>query len=557
MSTEVKNLLVPRPAVPLEVSFLERPGGDGRSLVLMSRFTPEPLGPGELSPLAAGQKAYECRRAGYVFDYLRVFVDGEETASFSPGDMACEQFGVPTTSSFVEVTGEDDEGELLLAVFPLTQLDPFKRIVNERSSAPCGNGQQITLIVTSPPDFAVEHEHWILRLECSAAGATASEDSHVLAVSVGEHVYLEETTETFPTTAVLSLPRPGVNPLLKISVIGIGSSGSNTVDKMIAAGVRDVTFAAVNTDLQALQQARAPIKVQLAQKLTRGLGTGGDVAIGRAAALESTEKLTEVLRGADMVFITTGLGGGTGTGATPVVANLARELGALTVCAVTTPFFFEGTRRAKQAVEGLKLLSECVDTVITTPNERLLQTVLRSTSLRHAFDAADGIMRQAVQSILELVTVPGLINLDFADVRTIMEGAGKAFFGTGRSSGELRALEALEQAIASPLCEEATIQGARSVLVNVTGGTDLRLQEVNEVTSVIREAAEDDADIIFGAVIDEELDDELRVTVIATGFGGELYAGSHDALAPLNLPRRQRRSEELGEVVPEVIRKLG
>lgn len=508
--------------MPLDVKFLELPGGGGRSMVLMNRFTPEPLLPGELAVMGKRLDEHECRRSAYSLDYLRISVDGEEVASFSPRDMACGQIGVPTTSSFVEVTGEDDEGDLLLAVFPLTHLDPFRRIDNYRSSFRCGLGQLITLVVSSPPDWCDETDHWVLWLECSALGERVAELAEVRNQS--DVFFLDSvnwSVDPAPQTALNFMPWHGGNPVVRIAVVGLGSSGGNTVDKLIASGIRGVTFAAVNTDLQALQQSRAPIKIQLAPKLTHGLGTGGDPEVGRTAALESTEKLTEVIRGADMVFLTTGLGGGTGTGAAPVIASLARELGALTVCAVTTPFPFEGTRRSRQAVDGLQLLSCCADTIITTPNERLLQIIRRSASLREAFGTADGVMQQAVQSVLDLVTAPGLINLDLADLRTVMADAGKAFFGTGRARGDVRSFEAVEQAIISPLNEEATIQGARSVLVNVTSGPDLQLQEVNDVTTIIREAADDDADIIFGAVIDEAVGDELRLTVIATGFGDD------------------------------------
>jgi cell division protein FtsZ len=243
--------------------------------------------------------------------------------------------------------------------------------------------------------------------------------------------------------------------------------------------------------------------------------------MGRDAALEDTEKIIEVLEGADMVFVTTGLGGGTGTGAAPIIASLATELNALTVAVVTKPFHFEGRRRMQQAEQGLRELRECVDTVITIPNERLLHTVERNVSLADSFKVADDVLRQAVQGISDLITVPGLINLDFADVKAIMQGMGLALMGAGRASGENRAMEATQQAISSPLLEEATIEGAKGVLINITGGADLTLYEVNEASSIIREAADEDANIIFGAVIDESLRDEMKITVIATGFDKE------------------------------------
>jgi cell division protein FtsZ len=304
----------------------------------------------------------------------------------------------------------------------------------------------------------------------------------------------------------------------RIKVIGVGGGGSNAVNRMIEAGIEGIEFLVANTDLQALKRSRAPIKIQLGSKLTKGLGAGANPEIGRNAALEDTEKIIEVLEGADMVFVTAGLGGGTGTGAAPIIASLATELNALTVAVVTKPFHFEGRRRMQQAEQGLQELRGCVDTVITIPNERLLHTVDRSMSLTDAFRMADDVLLQAVQGISDLITVPGLINLDFADVRAIMAGMGMALMGAGRARGENRALEATQQAISSPLLEEATIQGAKGVLINITGGPDLTLYEVNEASSIIREAADEDANIIFGAVIDENMRDEMKITVIATGF---------------------------------------
>jgi len=307
----------------------------------------------------------------------------------------------------------------------------------------------------------------------------------------------------------------------RIKVIGIGGGGSNAVNRMIEAGIEGIEFLVANTDLQALKRSRAPIKIQLGSRLTKGLGAGADPNVGREAALEDTDKIIEVLEGADMVFVTTGLGGGTGTGSAPIIASLATELDALTVAVVTKPFHFEGRRRMQQADQGLRELRECVDTVITIPNERLLHTVDRGVSLADSFKVADDVLRQAVQGISDLITVPGLINLDFADVKSIMQGMGMALMGAGRATGENRAIEATQQAISSPLLEEATIQGAKGVLINITGGPDLTLFEVNAASSIIRESADDDANIIFGAVIDENLTDEMKITVIATGFDRE------------------------------------
>jgi cell division protein FtsZ len=303
-----------------------------------------------------------------------------------------------------------------------------------------------------------------------------------------------------------------------IKVIGVGGGGGNAVTRMIEAKVEGVEFLVANTDLQVLARSLSPIKLQIGAKLTKGLGAGANPDIGRQAAIDDTEKIIEVLEGADMVFITAGLGGGTGTGAAPIIASLATELGALTVAVVTKPFAFEGRRRMLQAERGLAELRECVDTVITIPNERLLHTVERNTSLQDSFRVADDVLRQAVQGISDLITVPGLINLDFADVKTIMQGMGIALMGTGAAHGENRAIEATQRAIASPLLEEASIEGAKGILVNITGGPDLTLHEVNEASTIIREAADDEANIIFGAVIDERMTDHMKITVIATGF---------------------------------------
>ncbi|HLG14156.1 MAG TPA: cell division protein FtsZ [Blastocatellia bacterium] len=303
-----------------------------------------------------------------------------------------------------------------------------------------------------------------------------------------------------------------------IKVVGIGGGGGNAVNRMIEAGIEGVQFLVTNTDLQALKNSWASVKLQIGEKLTRGLGAGGDPEIGRQSALEDTEKIIEALEGADMVFITTGLGGGTGTGGAPIIASLASELGALTVAVVTRPFRFEGRRRQRQAEQGLGELRECVDTLITIPNERLLNAVSKGTPFVESFRLADDVLRQAVQGISDIITVPGLINVDFADVKTIMSGMGMALMGTGSAAGDNRALESTQRAVSSPLLEEASIEGAKGLLVNVTGGADLTLFEVNEAMSVIHDSADPDANIIFGAVLDERLADEMKITVIATGF---------------------------------------
>lgn len=303
----------------------------------------------------------------------------------------------------------------------------------------------------------------------------------------------------------------------QIKVIGIGGGGSNAVNRMIEAGLRGVDFIAVNTDAQALYLAKANVKVQIGEKLTKGLGAGANPEIGRQAAEESREEIQQILKGADMVFVTAGMGGGTGTGAAPIIAEVAKELGSLTVGVVTKPFSFEGKKRFTQADEGIEILKDKVDTLIIIPNDRLLQVVEKRTPIVEAFRIADDVLRQGVQGISDLIAVPGLINLDFADVKTIMLETGSALMGIGVGNGENRTMDAAKTAISSPLLE-TSIEGARGVLLNITGGSDLGLFEVNEAADIVAEAADPDANIIFGAVIDESLQDEVRVTVIATGF---------------------------------------
>jgi len=313
----------------------------------------------------------------------------------------------------------------------------------------------------------------------------------------------------------------------RIKVIGVGGGGGNAVNRMARAGLEGVEFIVANTDRQALQSNFAPIKLQIGSKLTKGLGAGADPNVGRSAALEDTDKIIQALDGADMIFVTTGLGGGTGTGAAPVIASLACELGALTVAVVTKPFKFEGRKRQLQAERGLDALRDCVDTIITIPNERLLTIIDKTTPLTDAFATADDVLRQAIQGISDLIIVPGLINLDFADVKTIMNGMGLAMMGTGVAEGEDRAIEAARRAISSPLLEGASVNGARGVIINVTGGPDLSLVEVSAASTIVQEAAHEDANIIFGAVVDPELKGKVKITVIATGF--ELAATARPA----------------------------
>src|SRR5712692_1641703 len=322
------------------------------------------------------------------------------------------------------------------------------------------------------------------------------------------------------------------NYLAVIKVVGVGGGGTNAVNRMVDAGLAGVEFIAVNTDAQALMMCDADVKIHIGSTATRGLGAGADPAVGLAAAQESRDELKESLKGSDMVFVTAGEGGGTGTGGAPIVAELARELQALTVGVVTKPFGFEGRKRSQQAELGIENLRDRVDTLIVIENDRLLQVVEKRTSVTEAFRVADDILRQGVQGITDLITVPGLVNLDFADVRTIMRDAGSALMGIGAASGENRAAEAARAAISSPLLE-ASIEGATGILLNITGGSEIGLFEVNEAAEVVTSAADQNANVIFGAVIDDSLGDEVRVTVIATGFGTQ---------------RRRRRRETSADV---------
>jgi cell division protein FtsZ len=331
-------------------------------------------------------------------------------------------------------------------------------------------------------------------------------------------------------------PRPeSAAYLAVIRVVGVGGGGLNAVNRMIEAGISQVEFIAVNTDIQQLRTCEAPIKLHIGRELTQGLGSGSDPNLGRDAAEEAYDQIKHVLRGSDMVFVTAGEGGGTGTGAAPVVARIAREVGALTVGIVTLPFRFEGTRRRTQAEKGVQELREVCDTVIVIPNDRLLEVLEHSTSMLDAFRIADDVLRQGVQGICDLITMPGLINLDFADVRTIMSDAGSAIMGIGFATGETRAREAAERALRSPLID-TEIVGARGILLSIAGGEDLTLLEVNEAAEVVREAATEETNIIFGATIDERLSGQIWVTVIATGLGGRGSLSSPSPRGPLPPP---------------------
>jgi cell division protein FtsZ len=344
----------------------------------------------------------------------------------------------------------------------------------------------------------------------------------------------------------------------RIKVIGIGGGGGNAVNTMIGAKLGGVDFMVANTDAQSLEASQAPVRIQLGGMVTKGLGAGANPEIGRRAALEDQEMIREYLDGSDMIFITAGMGGGTGTGGAPVLARVAREVGALTVGVVTKPFIFEGKKRMRQAEEGIEELKASVDTLIVIPNQRLLSIAAKTTTMLEAFHKADDVLLQAVRGISDLIITPGLINLDFADVRTVMAEMGLALMGASSASGENRAIEAAQRAISSPLLEDISIQGARGVLINITGGPDLCLHEVNEAASMIQEEAHDDANIIFGAVIDETLTDEIRITVIATGFG-EVKEEKKPAPAPVPnvaniaaVAPKNRKVVHLGTIVDDL-----
>jgi cell division protein FtsZ len=338
-----------------------------------------------------------------------------------------------------------------------------------------------------------------------------------------------------------------------IKVVGVGGGGTNAVNRMVDAGLSGVEFIAVNTDAQALMVCDADVKIHIGSAATRGLGAGADPAVGLAAAQESRDELKEALKGADMIFVTAGEGGGTGTGGAPVVAELGRELGALTVGVVTKPFGFEGRKRAQQAEQGIESLRDRLETLIVIENDRLLQVVEKQTSVVDAFRMADDVLRQGVQGITDLITVPGLVNLDFADVRTIMREAGSALMGIGVASGDSRAAEAARSAVSSPLLE-SSIEGATGILLNITGGPDIGLFEVNEAAEVVTSAADVNANVIFGAVIDDAMGDEVRVTVIATGFGGGRRRRRASAESQAAVPSSGTEQAENGLDVPSFLR---
>jgi cell division protein FtsZ len=341
----------------------------------------------------------------------------------------------------------------------------------------------------------------------------------------------------------------------RIKVIGIGGGGGNAVNTMIGSKFTGVDFIVANTDAQSLDASPAPVKIQLGATVTKGLGAGANPEIGRRAALEDEETIKEYFAGSDMIFITAGMGGGTGTGGAPVVARLAREAGALTVGVVTKPFIFEGKKRMRQAEEGIEHLKQNVDTLIVIPNQRLLSIAAKTTTMLEAFHRADDVLLQAVRGISDLIITPGLINLDFADIRTVMAEMGLALMGAASASGENRAIEAAQKAISSPLLEDISIQGARGLLINITGGSDLCLHEVNEAASMIQEEAHEEANIIFGSVIDETMTDEIRITVIATGFGedrGQRKQVPVNVSSITSAPQKNKKVVHLGTIVDDL-----
>ena len=344
----------------------------------------------------------------------------------------------------------------------------------------------------------------------------------------------------------------GTDQLAVIKVIGVGGGGNNAVNRMIEHGVQGVDFIAVNTDAQALNLSKAEYKLQIGGKLTRGLGAGANPEVGKKAAEESREQLEEVLKGADMVFVTAGMGGGTGTGAAPVIASIARELGALTVGVVTRPFTFEGRKRQTQAIGGISAMKEAVDTLIVIPNDKLLQIVDKSTPMLEAFREADNVLRQGVQGISDLIATPGLINLDFADVKTIMSDKGSALMGIGIASGENRAVEAAKKAISSPLLE-TSIDGAKGVIMNITGGTNLSLYEVQEAADIVQLASDEEVNMIFGSVINDNLNDEIIVTVIATGFSDDFISPKPQPVRP-SIAARQQAATQVAPVQQQSVR---
>jgi cell division protein FtsZ len=490
---------------------------DGPAADRGERRHPCPLSPDEMASLKQALARNQRRRMEYRASCLHVYVDGEERAQLSAGTSSCRPFTVPLSASYVEVFGDDDEGELLLAVFPLAELGPGEGDQVQQLSITHEGGQTIELVISPVRGEMAEVTEALMQityLESPDRPATGRDPFLAWSDAAGTEWNLAAGAES----GIVGL-RPGaISRPMKIKVIGVGGGGGNTINSMIQAHVEGVDYIAANTDVQALSASLALRKIQLGTRLTKGLGAGGRPEIGRRAAWETVDVLASALDDADLVFIAAGMGGGTGTGAAPVIASLAKAQGCLTVAVVTKPFVFEGKQRFAQAEIGLRELRRSVDALITIPNQRLLSLVQKGTFLREAFQLCDGILGQAVQSISGLMTVTGLINLDLADVQTVMSGMGLALLGTGLAHGEDRAVKAAQRAISCPLLEESCMAGARGVLINITGSPDLTLFEVNEAVSMIRDVAHEDAHIIFGAAIDEHLEGAIRVTIIATGL---------------------------------------
>lgn len=466
---------------------------------IASHEATESLNHQELVSLHAAVTVETLRVENFHLGRVQVKVDGADIALFTSPTTKCPPLRIPLWSSLIEVFGRDEEGELLLAFVPLTDLDPINErtvkewLVNETNFA-------IRVTVSPIKDEDNRNSEWLVEIDCR------SEES-VISLACLEENRLDHS---------FSIPK--VVSSAKVLVVGVGSAGSNAVDYMLSKRIECASFAAFNTDVQALQRSRAPIKLQLGERCTQGLGAGSIISLGHNAAVDCTNDIVEVLQGFDVLFITTGLGGGTGTGAAPVVAEIAREMDILTVGVVTTPFCFEGRHRFGQATAGLSALKSVTDTVIAISNERLLKTLHRTTSLTQAFNAVDEVLKHCVLSILDLLTGPAIINIDFADLRAIMKGMNTAYFGVGCASGEARSLAAVEQALHSSFLEDVSINGAKGVIAKITGGMNLALGEINEIATVIRDVVDNDANMIFGAHIDDSLGDEIKVTLVATGF---------------------------------------
>jgi cell division protein FtsZ len=460
-----------------------------------------------------------------------LFRKTEEEGLAAEGEAAVEQ---PQT----DATADPDSGPTAAAP-EQAQLDTDVELGEDEPAVPSPRERLRNVFSSEIPANVMERP-----AAQTAAGAAAAAEAPASGVRV------EERTDTAEPPAydvyAREEPRPsaaGSQPVIHpvIRVVGVGGAGVNAVNRMVEAEVAGVEFLAINTDLQSLQQSTADVTLHIGAELTRGLGSGSDTSLGRQAAMDDYDRAKALLKGSDMIFITAGAGGGTGTGAAPIVARIAREIGALTVAIVTKPFGFEGSRRAEQADQGVRALAEEVDTLIVVPNNRLLSVLDKQTSMVDAFRVADDVLRQGVQGISDLVTLPGLINLDFADVRTIMSGAGNALLGIGMGAGgEHRSTEAAMQAVSSPLLE-TSMDGARSILLSITGGRDLSLWEVNEAAKAVSEAAHPDANIIFGAMVDEKLEDQVWVTVVATGYEQERSRGGGSGRGRLEEPDGEPR----------------